>query len=142
MIISVIKETDNLINATKNQKLDWINMDYLKSFLRESEKSLNDFQLLHQYLVHLQKDLFIFDCTKTYLALNDGVLYAVAKSKSSFTHRIDKISLFDETIEWKRLSIPSHLLLRLRNAIEIMALPTSFDMCEGFTSAISSEISV
>lgn len=136
--ISDIKETDLIVDATKNGELDWINMEALKSFLRAADNSLNSIQRLHEYLMHLQKDLFIFDCTNTYLTIFNNTLFAFSKSKHSFSYRMDNLELTDSSIEWKKMNVPTTMLLRLRNIIELIILPTTEDSCATLLTAISS----
>ena len=79
--LSNIKQADILVDATKNANINWVNVEFLKAYLRKNEMSLNANQVLHEYLVHLQKDKFIFDCSETYLSLFENTLFAFAKGK-------------------------------------------------------------
>lgn len=139
---SHIKQTDLLVELTKTKNIDWINVEVLKAFLRKNDQSLNTIQSLHEYLVHLQNDKFIFDCSDTYLAVFENVMFSFAKGKYSFTYRLDKFNLASSSIEWKKMKVPANMLLRIRNAIDIISTTTDDDMCTDLLAAISSDILV
>ena len=144
MIINTshIKLTDLLVESTKKQSVDWINVEFLKAYLRENGQSLNTIQHLHEYLLHLQKDKFIFDCAETYLVVYNNVLFSFAKGKYSFTYRLDKLDLTSNSFEWDKMKVPSNMLLRVRNAIDIISTQTDDNMCAEFLYTISSDILV
>ncbi len=136
-VLSYIKLTDLLVNCTKDEKLNWINMEIFKTFLRDAEKTLNDVDRLNKLLTHFQKDSFIFDCTNTYLAIYDESLFIFSKSKYTFLYRLDHIDLTDPNSDWKSMNVPDNLLLRLRNAIELTLEDTNDEMCIELVSSIS-----
>lgn len=144
MIINTahIQLTCLLVDSTKSQIINWVNVEDLKAFLRRHDQSLNSVQSIHEYLVYLQKDKFIFDCAYTYLVVHDDVLFFFAKGKYSFTYRLDKLELGNPTIEWKRVRVPTNILLRIRNAISIISTYTNDDMCDNLLATISSDILV
>lgn len=144
MVINVsdIKQADILVDATKDLNILWINVEFLKAYLRKNGKSLNMIQVLHEYLVHLQKERFVFDCSETYLALSENTLFAFAKGKYSFTYRLDVIKYNGEALKWEKTKTPSNMLLRLRNAINIMSTDTDEEMCSNLIATISSDILV
>lgn len=140
--ISHIKEADLLVDATIKLSLDWVKLETFKAFLKKNEKSLGDISTMQKYLEHLQKDLFIFDCAYTYLTVYENTLFILSKSKHSLTYRMDRLGLVNQSEEWQSMNIPTNMLLRIRNAIDIIANPTEEDMCVELLSTISSDILV
>lgn len=135
-IFSHIKEFDNLIEMTKSFEIVWIKMEYFKSFLANMDKTLTSFNLLHKYLENLQQEKFIFDCSDTYMSIHENEYYIFAKSKISFQYRIDKIELSNIDCGWEKMNIPSNMLLRMRNAIDLIAYDDNESDCEKLISAI------
>lgn len=136
--LSHIKEADLLVDATIKHSISWINLSLLKDFLKEADSSIDTIPPLHEYLLHLQKDLFIFDCKHTYLTIHNNTLFVLAKSKHSLTYRADSYKLKADAFEWQNMKVPMNILLRIRNAIEIVGAPMEIKTWLGFFSAISS----
>lgn len=140
MSTTSIKITDNLIELTKTSGITWINVEALKAFLRKSGQSFNDNQILHEYLVFLQGERFIFDCTNTYFAIMDDVLFSFAKGKYSFEFRLDKLDFSKSSLEWKKIDAPINMLLRIRNSITVVSSDLEDDIYTDFLNVISSDI--
>lgn len=137
--VSKLRKINLLVDATINEDLNWINLDVLKRFLQNTNRSLNVIQPLHEYLIHLQKDLFIFDCVNTHLTVFEDKLFILAKSKHSLTYRLDSLNLTLRTIKWESMNVPMNMLLRIRNAIDLISNHTDENMCKNFLSTISLE---
>lgn len=131
-----LKDIEHLLYITKNKIIEWINLDVFKKFLFVKQKSLSSISILNEYLLHLQKDMFIFDCTYSYLSIENNIIWFFAKSKHSFTYRIDYFDLSSVNTKWYNLCIPENILLRIRNVIDISSTenPTNDQMCESLFS--------
>lgn len=137
--ISQIKQAELLVNTTKQSQINWVNVEFLKEYLRENRSNFNTIQVLHEYLVHLQREKFVFDCKETYLTVCENILFAFSKGKHSFTYRLDSVDLMEGRIEWEKYKIPENMLLRIRNTIEFVSRHTDEKTCVDLISTISSD---
>lgn len=128
----------DLIKCTKAYEINWVNMAYLKSYLKRDDIKLNDITNLRSLLLHLQKERFIFDCNNTYIVNDENYIYVFSKSKYSENYRLDLCSLNNvgSSSQWKRVMVPINWLLRLRNAIEITNEDDDSE-CSEFLASIS-----
>lgn len=127
----------DLINNTKTKKLGWLNLAVLKEYLRNIDVSLNEIDQLHKFLLHLQKDKFIFNCINTYVTVFNEKLYILSQSKYSLIYRLDVLDLNNNNALWKRNAVPSRLLLRLRNTILLTNNEDLPEECSEFLDTIS-----
>ncbi len=124
-----------LIKDTKFNEITWINMDYLKSYLRKDGISINDIRVLRDFLLYLQSERFIFDCENTYLSKSEDCLFIVSKSKYSNEYRVDYYD-FNLKSAWNKAICSFSHILRLRNIIEISREDNESE-CAEFLTTIS-----
>lgn len=124
-----------LIKETKYNTITWVNMGYLKSYLRRDDLSLNSIQVLKEFLQYLQAQRFIFDCENTYLSKFNDTLIVVSKSKYSDEYRVDSFD-FKSNLGWNRLLCSFGYILRLRNIIEFSYENNEYE-CSEFLASIS-----
>ncbi len=120
MIRPNLRLIDSLINSTKNNHMQWINMEFLKEYLKRDDISLNVIPKLRDYLLYLQQERFIFDCSSTYLGVNENRFFVLSRSKYSSLYRIDMLELDSECASWREVLTPISSILRLRNVIDVI----------------------
>ena len=133
--LSPARKVFRIIDSTKSLSLNWINLSKLKDYLRSRDLSLAEIPLLHSFLIYLQSERFIFDCTETYVTFFQNEIIIFSKSKYSFGYRLDSFTINLSNSKWQRININLSLLLRLRNAIVVT--DNSEDNIEGFLHTIS-----
>ena len=128
MSLSQVQKTLNILTDTKEGLCDWIRMDLLKEILKDQSLSLSENLYLRRYLSYLQSENFIFDCTDTYLSMNEKEIMVLSKSKYAYVYRFDILNLDEENSQWIQMEVNMAFLLRLRNAI--MFTPSNKDPYE------------
>ena len=108
----------SIIGKTKLQKLKWVRMDTLKSYLRNQGQSLDDIPLIHGYLISLQKARYIFDYSGTYISGNNNEIFILSREKYHRELRLDVLSLNNDLDFWQKIHLNPIELMRLKNAIE------------------------
>ena len=132
MSLSQVQKTLNILTDTKEGLCDWIRMDILKEILKDQNLSLSENLYLKKYLSYLQAENFIFDCTDTYLSMNEKEIMILSKSKYAYIYRFDILNLDEENSQWIQMEVNIAFLLRLRNAI--MFTPPNKEPYEIFCS--------
>ncbi len=126
---NITNVVESLIERVKSETIKWTTLDFLKSHLREQNKSLRDIKCFQLYTEFLSKDKkFIFDCKESYFCVTDIHLYILSKSLYGLEYRLDKINLQSEK-GWKKMEFSTPVLLRLKNAVALTSADSK-DNCE------------